>query len=215
MKNQFLLTSVIFSLTTLFSCKKDPKLISEELITYKFNQYYPMSVGSYWVYEYNGYSAEGVLLSTDPVAYDTIKIISETTIGQESFFVFQSNYPTMDGLFYRRDSAGYIISETGSVLLTPEAAGGELFNNRISYQASEDASVNSWSRFPDFDLVSVPAGDYTALQRTDFYEFHGLPYEGTVIDTSYYSKIGVLQRGFIFIGSGQKMRGKLIGFHLE
>ena len=112
MKNVILiLVSVIFILS---SCIKDPEdpVIQESVL-----DYYPLSVGNYWVYQRS--FCDSTWNHCDSLLTDTSKVVKDTVINNHTYYkvvVFPEIGPKY--ATYLRDSLDYIVTSKGNIILS-------------------------------------------------------------------------------------------------
>ncbi len=102
--------AVIFS-----ACSKDDKGSAPQT-QIDPTEYYPMTTGSYWVYEHFLIDSNGV---SNTHAHDSIFVAGDTTINGKVYRHLDSetNFPLGVGFF--RDSSGYLVNTTGHIVFAP------------------------------------------------------------------------------------------------
>ena len=107
---KFKLFTISMFLVFIFSCKKEAVIPLCESDT--SNSYFPMTVGSYWVYQW--YKVN--LLEGDETVLegkiDTIKVLKESLIGANYYAEIRDENafePGTSRTYYRRDSFGYLV----------------------------------------------------------------------------------------------------------
>ena len=104
---------LFFSILGFYACNKDLPADPPQDTDPTFNDYFPMSIGSFWVYEYVTKNADGVIIGNP--SYDTTKVIGDTLIGSHNYYVLTLNKPMNNTRITLRDSAGYIIDQNGNI----------------------------------------------------------------------------------------------------
>ena len=109
----------VFS-ATIISCKKDSEIIlnppdTSAINPEKVTDYYPLSIGSYWVYrKYTIDSKVDSNIKEVPYPYeDSIYIEKDTTINGTVYAKFVWFWDNKVGSYYLRDSLDYIVNERG------------------------------------------------------------------------------------------------------
>ena len=174
------------------------------------NKYFPMKVGNYWVYEFINRLPDGS--STGSPFYDTLKIVSDTLINEQLFYLFSTNKPTPSTQYLNTDSSGYIINQFGNISLLP-SANEALYNFHYGFVGS-DTAYSYWEEFQDGFVASNQTGTYNCLAKIASHQAWPNFGGGMATDTLLYSEIGMIQRSYSYL-SGSKMIGVLIDYHLE
>ena len=206
----------LFLLGTLLitSCKKDqieepdPEIaICGGAIIVNAN--FPMTTGSYWVYEFQTHMPDG---SVNPaITMDTVRVVGDTTINGKGYRIFTRNLP-MPSEYYLRDSSGYIVNQSGSVFLTPAPDYPQIYNDHYG-MIGADTTHHYWDEFPGYESVTNTLGTFSCIQKTSWHDVW--PSFGmSSADTLYFSSIGQVQRSYSFF-SGAKPVGTLVDYHLE
>jgi len=213
MKTKLLVLFILAS--TIYSCKKDnidPGTPAPETIP--MNAYFPLSIGNYWVYEFTTRLPDGTVVGTPSI--DTLKITGDTLIQSYTYYILETNKPSLNTSFMRRDSLGYIINTKGAITLFPSGNEG-IFNFHYGFMGAgnTDTLYSYWEEFQDGYSLATPAGNYTDC-LAQLVKHQAWPnYGGHLgIDTNYYSEIGIIQRSFSYL-SGAKNIGILLDYHLE
>lgn len=214
LKTLYLFAFLITTSITISSCKKekasDNETNEEPAIT--TNEYFPVSVGSYWVYEFKVHQATGEINPNS--SFDTLKVIGDTLINGESFFVFNTNKPTQNTNYFRRVHQGEVVSETDNLVCPPDNSYTGVYNSYYDISGA-DTARHSWEEFSGYEMVNTNFGPaYSSIQKTIHHKMWPSLGGNTFADTIYYSPIGILQRSFSFF-SGGKQVGTLVDYHLE
>ena len=150
-------TAILFSLIVLmFSCKK--KEDSDEPKTYA--NYSALSIGNYWVYDYNSYNENGTL-DVSISAYDSICINGDTVVNGNRYFKrsrFENNY--FIGASYLRDSMHYIVSLNGGIVFSSEDF-GRVFRSDYLVFGNDTFCRREFSMQNKNGVTNVPAGTFT------------------------------------------------------
>ncbi|MCK5846182.1 MAG: hypothetical protein KAG84_02000 [Bacteroidales bacterium] len=107
MKNIILFTTILI-IGISFSCKKQEDLSIDKIENGEIS-FSPMEVGNYWIYEVGEYDKDGKYNYLD---IDSIYISTTKDINGNTYFEYLSSYNS-SYKEYLRDSAGYLINETG------------------------------------------------------------------------------------------------------
>ena len=211
MKNRMLL--FVFLSAIVFSCKKEGvdepgrKNISPIVVR---NDFYPLTIGSYWVYDFDRILPDGTVEEID--LYDTIRIVGDTVIGADTFAVFSSDVPYPDAVYFRRDDGGEIISHSNSLVCPPHPEYPGEYNSHYGFNG-QDTVYHYWEEFYGYVEVKGPIGLHTCIQMTAYHDYYPGYGAGIVADTHYFSTIGELQRSFSY-ASGIRVVGTLITYRI-
>lgn len=204
MKTKFLFVFAFFIL--IFSCKKENAEVSCE--SPFSNSYIPMSVGSYWIYEWYKVDTFGNETLMDWI--DTIRIVKDTVIREQIFFVHEDENNIRN--FYR-DSLGYLVNSEGDIFFSSTNFTDTLHRTRNLF-------------FEIYYLMETGVSEIT----TDAGSFECLNYQGAVtsliinvswserkINARYAKGVGKIQSStfdFAFNSSDERQR-RLIEYHIE
>lgn len=205
------LFTLVLSVLIIFSCKKENTTAANPSPTIPINTYFPLSIGNYWVYEFSTHLPDGSIVGTPSI--DTLKVVRDTLISDNTYYIIETNKPIPNSQHYRRDSIGFIINNKGIVTLPPSANEG-LYNFHYGFINGSDTAYAYWEEFQDGYSISNSTGTYDCMAQLATHEAWPIIGGNTVVDTSYYSTIGIVQRSFSYL-SGAKNIGVLMDYHLE
>ena len=215
----FIAFTLIVSLS-LVSCRKDDIIEdSTNTITPDYssdiavvpNDFHPLSVGSYWVYEYDTHNPDGTIIDNNTI--DTVKIIGDTLIDGYSYAIFTANIPYNNDIYYRRLSVeGEVKSFFGSLVCPPNNSYTGQYNSHYG-KSGEDTTYHYWQEFSGYETISTIFGDYDCIQMTAYHQYWPVLGGDLVADTNYFSSIGMLQKSASY-SSGSKLVGTLIGYYI-
>lgn len=157
------------------SCQKDKE---EQVITQDpvpTPNYYPLTIGNYWVYEnYKVENHQETLLAE----IDSLMVTKDTLIRNEMYFI-------IDGISkfqftakkVLRDSSGYLIDIAGNIMFTYLQT-DEVYFSKTQYDDDGDTIYNMQyhtalaNETIPVDIVTFPENDLNVLNRiTDFITF--------------------------------------------
>jgi hypothetical protein len=200
---------LIFSLSVFYSCTKT-HITPQNDDAIPSNEYYPMSVGNYWVYEFVNKLPDGSIVGSSTI--DSIQIVKDTLIDEKLYYVFETDKPYANTRFTRRDSIGYIIDQHGEILLLP-SADEALYKFHYGY-IGNDTAYSYWEAYIDDISVQTSVGAYTCMGRLAYHEMWPNFGGNTTVDSNLYAPIGQLIRSYSY-ASGGKMYGSLINYAIE
>lgn len=206
--------TILLLATLLFaSCSKDDD--SEECPQNTFtNPYFPMNTGNYWVYEVVCKDEDGI--QTGNTRIDSLIVVGDSLINGISYKVFEGFMGTP---WIYRDSLGYIVSNTGRIVLPPGHS-DEIFYSDIKYIETSNGTITDDTLFvvkevcPSIDVVNTNFGSESCLLKTITHETgEWLDYKISV-DSAYYANFGAVQLSYSY-SAGVKCIGTLVDYHLE
>ncbi len=209
-KNTLLLTLICI---ITFSCSKkeeniDPVNVIDSTIV-ELNNNFPLVIGNYWIYEFFTKLPDG---SVSFLRLDTLKVIGDTILQSRKYFVLETDQPSNGNKWIIRDSSGYIVNLYNQVMLTPSPDMTE-YNNHYGFIGNTgDTAFYYYDIFPRNAMVNTKLGVYECIEQLATHQSF-LQDRKELIDTSYFSKIGPVQRSYSYL-SGGKMIGKLIDYQL-
>ena len=211
----FLLLALLISM---FSCNKDEELPPKDdsgETPYQSKGYFPMKVGSYWIYKHYRVKPDGT--DTALAAMDSVYISGTKIIRGNTYYVFeQSTYNNM--LSYRRDSLGYLVDSAGNVLVSEShfedtliSRNSQLDSNTILYHTGlimHNSDTN----------ITVPAGSFahciTAEVRIKIYYGNPEPPNPFSLYNYYAPNVGLLYWEYRYSSSSTIYRVKLLRYHI-
>lgn len=170
------------------SCKKDSIIVTSNSLSPTSSSYaFPLSIGSYWIYEVIAVdSSENIISATG--SFDSLYVSGDTIINLKTYYIIKAaktTFPfsgvnsivTSTLTNIARDSSGYIVDTSGK-FIEHDNFGNVLYTltqsppdslYRIGYMANEDS------------IVTVPAGTFTTINYQekitvfDASYMHGIP----------------------------------------
>ena len=162
-------TALLIGLITLISCKKDKNSDQAKYEAPKPTQnYLPLEIGNYWVYENYMIKYGQEILSEST---DSIVIIGDTIIRGETYFVLGGHFNLIfEGRLPIRDSLGYLINSNGNIYFTLNNI-GDIYENHISMNNDVDTIYTKQSYTDSVEeQIEVPAGFFPARKKVTNYE---------------------------------------------
>ncbi len=216
MRNLFFIALVIILIA---GCKKDG---GEETPhgTISLTNYFPLSVGNYWVYE--NYNIDSLGNETLVDRIDSMYINRDTTVNGYNYYILEGvNFtmggfvPGIIGLF--RDSSGYIVDQTGRKRLAKNDFIDTLFN--------EERFINGIHYFDISDImktvdhyISVGVGIFEAVECERMIVFQeGTPNEGEIrFHHNYYAEdVGLIVGAGSWYSSNAHFEARLLRYNIE
>jgi len=175
MKIQTLFLILIMGI--LMSCSKDDdeEIVDSTPTTPEPQEisYMPAGEGSYWVYDTYKIDPSGD--QTIQSQNDTVFALGDTIISGHTYDIYygKPNPINLPGYTYLRDSSGYILSSTGSIILSNTNFTDVLQIRRVPDQNPLFSYVSKME--PHYSLYDVPAGLFLNLlnRRVTFYHLDG------------------------------------------
>jgi len=213
-------TSALLCILTLliFSCKKEeiePEVIPQEEIPIETdtisNNYHPLTIGSYWVYEFDNHLPNGTIMDNNII--DTIKVLGDTVLNGESYFVFEKSIP-FNSTYFRRLDLGNVVSHNGSLICPADINYSGTHNGHYGISAG-DTVYQYWEEFTGaLNIQSEFGASYDCPQMTAYHVYTPAFGGMTTADTNYFSAIGMLQRSYGYT-NGSRQVGTLVDYHIE
>lgn len=204
--------TLIASVFLMYACKKNddgPSTLGPEPeIT--INEFFPMNIGNYWVYEFVQKTPNGDIIGNP--SYDTLKIVSDTVINNHTYFLFNTDKPMNGTQYLRRDSLGYIVDIKGDLKLLPSANEG--IYNFDYFFLNGDTAYSYWEEYIDDFQTDTEIGNFVSLGQLAKHQAWPSIGGNFTVDSNLYAEIGMIQRSFSF-SSGGKLIGSIIDYHLE
>lgn len=191
------------------SCKKEkdeaPTPSSPSVAT----NYFPLTTGSYWIYERFQMDTNGV---ETVVAIDSSYISGDTIINGDTFSVFVGTYIDPNGVYYRRDSSGYILDPFGIIHFSSTN-----FTDTLR-TSSTPGYYDSFYKMMPASTISTPAG---ALVATDYLgtiniTYPAYPWDNPRYTHCYYSDgIGLIRETHFFLMNPNYDGRRLVRYNIQ
>lgn len=193
------------------SCKKDdsdpdPNPTPTESVL----QYFPLSVGNYWIYETS--NCDSTWTECHIIKNDTVRITKDTLIGNKKYFKIEStNSLNYHGPSFLRDSLDYIINSFGDIIMSHTD-----FDTKFGeeYIVNQDTIYHWYVQMQEeyFD-VQVPAGDFNCLDKKLSFFRYQENFEHEFNTHCFYAKnIGPIYHNWIYASTTAGIKQELIGF---
>ena len=139
------------------SCgKEDSNPVESINAREKVTDYYPLTVGNYWIYEY--YSSDSSLIFTDNHLTDSVYIVNDSLSKGNVYAVVCSSY--WYSTTFVRDSSNYIVTNDGMKLFTINQDNNNLVDRYLPYPDS--IFHDTWKMKNSDSICNVPSGQYQA-----------------------------------------------------
>ncbi len=142
---------------TFASCSKDVA-IPENSTSAAIPNYFPMTIGSYWVYDW--YIVDSSGNSTFLNITDSISIVGDTLIGTDTFAIGVGGWfggaPTRG---YSRDSSGYLIDTSGRIY----SSANNYIDTLYTWYPTSGTTMGYCKMIDIGEMVTVPAGTFRTI----------------------------------------------------
>lgn len=216
MRNLFFFSLVLLAF---FSCKKDDTNDNDNQNNPTYDNYFPLKIGNYWVYQYNKLDTNGneTLLQI----IDSNWVDRDTIINNHTYFIIGGSsfgYTNPDGINYMiRDSNGHFVNQYGQILLS--ATNFSTKFNLNSIYTGTDTLVDLYDQmFKTTNLVNVPAGDFNVInKRTTITYRQKVPGVDSIrYSHSYFSKnVGNIYSTILFYSNPTIYEKKLLRYKIN
>jgi len=150
-----------FSILFFAGCEKDKETsyspLPPPVAKPKVTDYFPLTIGSYWVYEWHEIDTNG----TDKMIHiDSTIVTNDTTINQKKYavkknFIIENNLQQTSIGFYR-DSADYIVDNYGKIWFS-----NTNFTDTLQVDSMYDNLITIYYKMSHKDsLISISLGNY-------------------------------------------------------
>lgn len=202
----------ILTLVLMFACEKDDeqKLSKNTLDDVKEN-FMPLAIGNYWVYE--NYHIDSLKQEKKLDFIDSIGVNRDTVIDGVKFYILSGlrEFPGFDklgDLYILRDSLGYLINELGEISFSSSNF-NDILHTWILQTSNNDTLLKvTYKMFEYLDSVEILNNKYKVLN----YQGNVTVYNSSTNDiwyrdytNKYYaSNVGVVYESFFYIGGHGK-----------
>ncbi len=215
MKNQAFFIGGVVLLTSIAACKKTPEPVPCEDST-AIN--YPLTPGTYWVYDWYQVSDTSAFENQINTTPDTTFILGDTMINGVEYKIFKERHFSMNNyeISYYRDSSGFLVSSTGVIKNVPS-----YYTPAYSQGDIGGGYAISYSLNPQVTSTTVPAGTFDAyistLKVTRNSNFGCLNQDEYLLPSKWFVPgIGLVKVAFAYtsqLGCGHTER-RLIDYHI-
>ncbi len=162
MRNLFFVALVIILIA---GCKKDGEIEAPHGTVNLYN-YFPLSIGNYWVYQNYNIDSLGNETLTDRI--DSMYINRDTIVNGYQYYVLEGTNFTMGGyapgiIRLLRDSSGYIVDEGGRRRIAQNNYTDTLYNESRPINGNHYYDISSIMKTVDND-ISVAAGLFDVIE---------------------------------------------------
>jgi len=205
---------LIFSLLPLFifSCKKET--IVPPCESQISDSYIPMSVGSYWIYQWYKVDSSGMEELLDD-KIDTITIVKDTLIGVSIYkkieevnsYILPSNV-----IKFRRDSLGTLVDPSNNIYFSSSN-----FIDTLRVNGNNNFEIISKMEIPSAP-IETPAGIFDCLNfQGEITPFLPVSWSTQWINTYYSRGVGKIQENTFYFSSAHifQFQRRLIEYHIE
>lgn len=200
---------LLLAILSLFSCKQEDDLLPTEDI-----DFYALTVGNTWIYDNYSIDIDGT--TTQLTRKDTMSITAETIINGETYFLFEGTQFGTPQSYYRRDSSGFLVDETGTIFFSSTAFNQELKRDTLNI-GNVVGLVNSFSISNTQIDITTDAGTFNC------YNFKGeimaldpdYPHGTRESDHFYSPTIGLIWEELPYYSSPRSVQLRLVEYQIE
>ncbi len=170
---------------------------------------YPLTIGSYWIYERFNLDTNGV---EAVVSVDSSYISGDTVIGGNTYSVFVGDIIGPTGFYFRRDSLGYLVDPNGVI------RGSNTNFTDTLWAGSTPGYADFYYKMISGTSLFVPAGTFTAFDYLGTVNvlFSGYMWDNPRYLHSYYAdSVGLIRETSFFILSPNYIGRKLVRYHIQ
>lgn len=164
MKSRFLMFTVLAM--AFVACNKNDD--ATPVIKPKDPNYFPLSIGSYWVY--NTYKIDSLGNEELYSQNDTTRIIGDTMINKNTYKIYSGHLYSSTSVYkiYYRDSSRYIISDEGNIIFSSDN-----FTDTITSELIPNTGNPQWHLYSKMDMhnsiTTLEAGTFDSLLIRNLY----------------------------------------------
>lgn len=202
----------------MFACNKNNDS-NPEIETGESN-YFPLTTGSYWVY--NTYEIDSLSNEELKSENDTITIVGDTTINGHTFKVFYGRkyYSSTPEKFYYRNSSDFIIDDKGVLVFSQSNFTDTLYSEYIP--DNNGASIHFYSKMNYYNSkLTMQVGVFDRLlNRNVFVDYLTFdPIRTEKLDILYAPNVGNVLHQYAYTHQLLTMKcyfeKRLVSYHIE
>ena len=203
--------ALLLVVLAIYSCKKEKDEVPTPATpsTPSAINCFPLTTGSYWIYERFNLDTNGVETVT---AVDSSYISGDTVIAGKTYSIFVGNAYSPTFVSFRRDSLGYLVDQYNAIHAS---------NNNYSDTLRTDilpGYFDGYYKMMPAASLSVPAGSFSAY---DFLGYVNITQPGYLWDTTrnthaYYAEnVGLIRETFFFLSSPNYIGRRLLRYNIQ
>jgi hypothetical protein len=205
--------SFLLIIISLVACRKDDPItdpiqpLSPKAYSEKVTDYYPLTVGSYWVYHI--YQIDTNMIEKF-ISTDTVSIVKDTVINNRTFYLKKSRYNYGQLI---SDSSNYIINQNGVKLFSHTN-----FTDTIAVNTIPNILTSYSIMSKKGNIVKVPAGTFTSVLELDIITYsddanyaYGSP---RTLTTHFAKDVGIVKEGYFYYFQPSRYEKRLISYYL-
>jgi hypothetical protein len=197
-----------------YSCKKDnvvPAPPTTPAPPTEANGF-PLSVGSYWIYENFITDTNNVDSVNAANPTDSCYIVDDTIFGGKAYSVFVGNIVNENAIFFRRDSAGFIVDQYGTIHYSKT----DFINTLRTY--SIPGTLDAYFKMAGpLTTISVPAGAFPSFDYQGMFVMPAsYPHDNPRYSHAYYgNNVGLVKETTFFYSSPDYISRRLLRYHIQ
>ncbi|MCF8367948.1 MAG: hypothetical protein K9G76_02820 [Bacteroidales bacterium] len=200
------------------SCSRDEDTTINQPET--TDSYIPLHIGNYWVFDQ--YKIDTLGIETLMDTYDSLVITGVESINGKSYYVFEGTWlsgPELtDTVYMLRDSSGYCVDPLGWIHFTDQNFVDTLETFTMVSLNNDTLYESYYKVLPDPQIVSVPAGEFEALNYQGTIFTHN-PNQGVppfrYKDQYFTNNVGMVLDTYFYLGSPVKMERRLKNYFID
>ncbi|NOR88009.1 MAG: hypothetical protein GQ527_10400 [Bacteroidales bacterium] len=202
------------------SCKKEEEVTIPEVIPpVEDPNYFPLEIGSYWVYE--NYRIDSLGIPTDISKIDSLIITKDTIVNNKRYSVFEGEvYPFIPWKvqYILRDSAGYIVNLLGKKIFSHTDFNDPL-EEYVTYHENDTLYTIRSKMEMLIGEVEVKAGSFSVLGRINTFRFYFYkPDTLEILERDMYTQfahnIGMISDMYHYVGQVGHYEKRLLRYHI-
>ena len=208
--------------TVALACQKEELPDNPENPPVPESNYYPLTIGSYWVYQHYKVDTNGIAIEQNTT--DSVIITKDTVINDKTYAVYEgTNKPINSGNWgivkIVRDSSGYFVNQLGTIIFSSTNFTDTL-NQGVEHKLTEDDTLFTHSSMmEDVDqLITYPAGTFEVLNYKTTYIFPYLieiPPLYTRYKNNYYAPdVGQIVSSYFYASQTDVIERRLTSYYI-
>jgi hypothetical protein len=206
---------IIIPILLIASCSKDIAIpvdqgVSQTTVIPSAEDYYPLTVGNYWVYDYY---VINTLSGVQQFQYrDSVYIVGDTIINGYTYAHQENKSINGIGWAYLRDSSGYMVMHKGAKILF------SCCNFTDTFSISHDGAYTVYTKMIHQDtLIPTPLGNFHSISLGYLWHYTNNSAPLPKNEYLFFGKgIGMTQYcHWYYPGCIGKIEGRLVKYHLN
>ncbi|MDA3911988.1 MAG: hypothetical protein PF448_11600 [Bacteroidales bacterium] len=199
----------------IYSCQKDEN-VNEEINDSL--EYFPLSVGNYWIYQ--GVMIDTNLVEESLLSTDSVFISKDTIINNLKYFKIEYNGDFSSSIIspgYYRDSIGYLVNHEGKIFFSQTNFTDILLENVVLNDLDTIFTITCKMEREN-EIITVPSGSFEVLnfkKTVNLNPKYGNSWSPRYFNKHFSKNTGIITNEYSYSRSYSTIRKQLVRYSLN